>query len=101
MPASTANRMATATDSKAAYRSALKSGSVSSKTKCDCENGLHAIRRTSDHVLALPGLIRPRFRDRYVALGTEAFWHRETPGGTEALLRSRHEFDCGGGTLSG
>ena len=100
MPASTANRMATATDSKAAYRSTLKSGSVSSKTKCDSENGWHAIRRTSDHVPALPGLIRPRFRDRYVVLGTDAFWHRETLGGTEALLRGRHEFDCGGGTFS-
>ena len=101
MPASTANRMATATDSKAACRSTLKSGSVSSKTKCDSENGWHAIRRTSDHVPALPGLIRPWIRDRYVVLGTDGFWHRETPGGTEALLRGRHEFDCGGGTLSG
>jgi len=101
MPGLTANRMATATDPKAACRSTLKSGSVSSETKCDSENGWHAIRRTSDHVPALPGLIRPRFRDRYVVLGTDAFWHRETLGGTEALLRGRHEFDCGGGTFSG
>jgi hypothetical protein len=65
--------MATATDSKAAYRSTLKSGSVSRRTTCDSENRWHGARRTSDHVPALPGLIRPWFRDRYVVLGTDGF----------------------------